>query len=206
MISGWPWANTLAAIEAGVGQVECTINGIGERAGNAALEEIVMASRVRPQLARYSTNINSQEIFRTSQLLAYLTGSFPSPTRRSSAATPLRTRPGIHQHGVLQHGLTYEIIRPESVGIPRSTLVLGKHSGRHALERPLQGTGLRVVGGKTGASSTRTSRRLPTASVRSWMKTSWPCCTRAFNDAPEEYLLTHLRVVCGSVSAEATFV
>ncbi|HXI20210.1 MAG TPA: 2-isopropylmalate synthase, partial [Gemmatimonadales bacterium] len=104
-------ANSLAAIEAGAGQVECTINGIGERAGNAALEEIVMAARVRPQLAAFHTGVNTQEIFRTSQLLSYLTGVFPQPNKAIVGRNAFAHEAGIHQHGVLQNGLTYEIIR-----------------------------------------------------------------------------------------------
>jgi 2-isopropylmalate synthase len=125
--------NTLAAIEAGAGQVECTVNGIGERAGNAALEEIVMTSHVRGQAVSFRCNVETREIYRTSQLLSYLTGVFPQPNKAIVGRNAFAHEAGIHQHGMLQNGLTYEIIRPEMVGIPRSTLVLGKHSGRHAL-------------------------------------------------------------------------
>ncbi|HEV7787055.1 MAG TPA: 2-isopropylmalate synthase, partial [Thermoanaerobaculia bacterium] len=126
-------ANTLAAVEAGVTQVECTVNGIGERAGNAALEEIVMASRIRSTAVEFHCNVESREIYRTSQLLSHLTGVFPQPNKAIVGRNAFAHEAGIHQHGMLQNGLTYEIIRPEMVGIPRSTLVLGKHSGRHAL-------------------------------------------------------------------------
>ncbi|HEX6616314.1 MAG TPA: 2-isopropylmalate synthase, partial [Gemmatimonadales bacterium] len=126
-------ANSLAAIAAGVRQVECTVNGIGERAGNAALEELVMASHVRGPALGFRCNVDSREIYRTSQLLGYLTGSFPQPNKAIVGRNAFAHESGIHQHGMLQNGLTYEIIRPETVGIPRSTLVLGKHSGRHAL-------------------------------------------------------------------------
>ena len=128
-------ANSLAAIAAGARQVECTMNGIGERAGNAALEEIVMAGRVRGSALGFRCNVESREIYRTSQLLSYLTGVFPQPNKAIVGRNAFAHEAGIHQHGMLQNGLTYEIIRPEMVGIPRSTLVLGKHSGRHALER-----------------------------------------------------------------------
>src|SRR5207247_1005218 len=128
-------ARSLAAIEAGVGQVECTVNGIGERAGNAALEEIVMASRVRPQVVDFRCNVDTREIYRTSRLLSHLTGVFPQPNKAVVGRNAFAHEAGIHQHGVMQNGLTYEIMRPETVGVPRSTLVLGKHSGRHALER-----------------------------------------------------------------------
>ncbi|HEX9486335.1 MAG TPA: 2-isopropylmalate synthase, partial [Gemmatimonadales bacterium] len=128
-------ANSLAAIEAGAGQVECTINGIGERAGNAALEEIVVAGRVRPHAVAFNCGVNPQELFRTSQLLSHVIGVFPQPNKAVVGRNAFAHEAGIHQHGVLQNGLTYEIIRPEEVGVARSSLVLGKHSGRHALER-----------------------------------------------------------------------
>src|SRR2546422_6542751 len=134
-------ANSLAAIEAGAGQVECTINGIGERAGNAALEEIVMAGRVRSHAVAFKCGVNSKEIFRTSQLLSHVIGVFPQPNKAVVGRNAFAHEAGIHQHGLLQNGLTYEIIRPEEVGVPRSTLVLGKHSGRHALERRYQELG-----------------------------------------------------------------
>ena len=127
-------ANSLAAIAAGARQVECTMNGIGERAGNAAMEELVMASHVRGSALGFRCNVETREIYRTSQLLSYLTGSFPQPNKAIVGRNAFAHEAGIHQHGMLQNGLTYEIIRPEMVGIPRSTLVLGKHSGRHALD------------------------------------------------------------------------
>jgi 2-isopropylmalate synthase len=195
-------ANSLAAIEAGVGQVECTVNGIGERAGNAALEEIVMAGRVRPQLARFDTHINSQEIFRTSQLLSYLTGSFPQPNKAIVGRNAFAHESGIHQHGVLQHGLTYEIIRPESVGIPRSTLVLGKHSGRHALERRYRELGYELPEEKL-AQLYKDFTTLADRKREILDEDLLALLHESFHDAPEEHLLTHLRVVCGSVPAEA---
>ena len=128
-------ANSLAAIAAGAGQIECTVNGIGERAGNAALEEIVMASHVRPQVASFRCNVDTRELYRTSRLLSHVTGVFPQPNKAIVGRNAFAHEAGIHQHGVMQNGLTYEIMRPETVGVPQSTLVLGKHSGRHALER-----------------------------------------------------------------------
>ena len=195
-------ANSLAAIEAGVGQVECTINGIGERAGNAAMEEIVMAGRVRPQLTRFQTRINTTEIYRTSQLLSYLTGSFPQPNKAIVGRNAFAHEAGIHQHGVMQHGLTYEIIRPESVGIPRSTLVLGKHSGRHALERRYRELGYDLSEGKV----TELYREFTVLADRKREildEDLLALLHESFHDAPEEYHLTHLRIVCGSGLAEA---
>ncbi len=137
-------ANSLAAIEAGAGQVECTVNGIGERAGNAALEEIVVAGRVRPHAVAFHCGVNPQELFRTSQLLSHVIGVFPQPNKAVVGRNAFAHEAGIHQHGVLQNGLTYEIIRPEEVGVARSSLVLGKHSGRHALERRYRELGYEV--------------------------------------------------------------
>src|SRR5512146_91077 len=130
---GMAVANTLAALEAGARQVECTINGIGERAGNAALEEIVMAMRVRPDRLKYETGINTSELYNASQLLARTISFAPQPNKAIVGANAFAHEAGIHQHGVLSNPLCYEIMTPESVGVPAERLVLGKHSGRHAL-------------------------------------------------------------------------
>jgi 2-isopropylmalate synthase len=126
-------ANTLAAIAAGARQVECTINGIGERAGNASLEEIVMAMRVRPDRYPYETSVVSEHLFGASQLLSEITGVPVQPNKAITGRNAFAHEAGIHQDGVLKNPLTYEIMTPQSVGVPDSTLVLGKHSGRHAL-------------------------------------------------------------------------
>jgi len=126
-------ANSLAAVRAGARQIECTINGIGERAGNASLEEIVMALRVRREFHKLDTAINAQEIYHASRLLTQLTGIPVQPNKAIVGANAFAHEAGIHQDGVLKNPLTYEIMTPESVGIKASSLVLGKHSGRHAL-------------------------------------------------------------------------
>ena len=126
-------ANTLAAIAAGARQVECTINGIGERAGNASLEEIVMAMRVRPDRYPYETSVVGEHLFGASQLLSEITGVPVQPNKAITGRNAFAHEAGIHQDGVLKNPLTYEIMTPQSVGVPDSTLVLGKHSGRHAL-------------------------------------------------------------------------
>ena len=126
-------ANSLAAIDAGARQVECTINGIGERAGNAALEEIVMALRVRPDTLAYDTAISTEQLFPTSQLLTEITGVGVQPNKAIIGRNAFAHEAGIHQDGMLKNPLTYEIMTPQSVGVPDSTLILGKHSGRHAL-------------------------------------------------------------------------
>jgi len=126
-------ANTLAAVAAGARQVECTINGIGERAGNASLEEIVMALRVRPDRYAYDTGVVSEHLFPASQLLGEITGVPVQPNKAIIGRNAFAHEAGIHQDGMLKNRLTYEIMTPQSVGVPDSKLVLGKHSGRHAL-------------------------------------------------------------------------
>ena len=126
-------ANSLAAIANGARQVECTINGIGERAGNASLEEIVMALRVRAVRYAYQTGIASEQLYPTSQLLEEITGIPVQPNKAIIGRNAFAHEAGIHQDGMLKNRLTYEIMTPQSVGVPDSKLVLGKHSGRHAL-------------------------------------------------------------------------
>lgn len=126
-------ANSLAAIEAGARQVECTINGIGERAGNASLEEIAMAMKVRADQLPFETAIRTQELYPTSQLLSSIIGCPVQPNKAIVGRNAFAHEAGIHQHGVISNPLCYEIMTPESVGVPANNLVLGKHSGRHAL-------------------------------------------------------------------------
>ena len=134
-------ANSLAAITAGAGQVECTINGIGERAGNAALEEIVMAIKTRSDLFNVYTGVNTQEIYRTSRLVSDVTGLAVQANKAIVGSNAFAHEAGIHQHGVLQEKRTYEIIDAQDVGLAESKLVLGKHSGRHAFEERLKQLG-----------------------------------------------------------------
>lgn len=126
-------ANSLAAVGAGARQIECTINGIGERAGNAALEEIVMAMRVRPDHYPYKTSVISENLFPISQLLTDIIGIAPQPNKAIIGRNAFAHEAGIHQDGMIKNALTYEIMTPQSVGVPGSTLILGKHSGRNAL-------------------------------------------------------------------------
>jgi 2-isopropylmalate synthase len=126
-------ANTLSAINAGARQVECTVNGIGERAGNASLEELVMAIRVRADRLPYENNIDTREIFASSQLLSSLTGEGVQANKAIVGRNAFAHEAGIHQDGMLKDRRTYEIMRPEDVGVT-ATLVLGKHSGRHAVQ------------------------------------------------------------------------
>ncbi len=127
-------ANSLAAVRAGVRQIECTINGIGERAGNASLEEIVMATHVRPDRLPYESTVQTRELFRTSQLLSSLTHEAVQANKAIVGRNAFAHEAGIHQDGVIKDRRTYEIMRPEDIGA-ESTLVLGKHSGRHAVKQ-----------------------------------------------------------------------
>ena len=126
-------ANSLAAIGAGARQVECTVNGIGERAGNASLEELVMAMRVRAEHYPYETKVVAEELFPSSQLLSEITGVYVQPHKAIVGRNAFAHEAGIHQDGMIKDPSTYEIIAPQSVGVPRNELVLGKHSGRNAL-------------------------------------------------------------------------
>ena len=140
-------ANSLTAVKHGARQVECTVNGIGERAGNAALEEIVMALKVRKDyFGDLYTNVNTKEIYKSSRLLCRITGSFVPPNKAIVGDNAFAHESGIHQHGVLSNRLTYEIMNPEDVGFPASRrIVLGKHSGRHALKQKLEEYGIRYT-------------------------------------------------------------
>jgi 2-isopropylmalate synthase len=137
-------ANSLVAIQNGVRQVECTINGIGERAGNASLEEIVMTLRTRKDLFGVDTGINTQEIFPSSAMLTNLTGLIVQPNKAIVGRNAFAHEAGIHQDGVIKEKLTYEIMRPEDVGIKESRLVMGKHSGRHALRKRYKDLGFEL--------------------------------------------------------------
>ena len=126
-------ANSIAAVEAGARQIECTVNGIGERAGNTSMEEIVMAVKTRSDMFDVGTNINTRQIMSTSKLLVNITGVSVQPNKAIVGDNAFAHESGIHQDGVLKNSMTYEIMKPEDVGISKSTLVLGKHSGRHAV-------------------------------------------------------------------------
>ena len=139
-------ANSLTALLHGARQIECTINGIGERAGNASLEEIVMALRTRRDFFGLETGVRTEEIFRASRLLSHITGVHVQPNKAVVGENAFAHEAGIHQDGVLKEKLTYEIMRPEDIGRPSNKLVLGKHSGRHALAARLKDLGLDLAG------------------------------------------------------------
>jgi 2-isopropylmalate synthase len=139
-------ANSLAGIENGAIQVECAINGLGERAGNASLEEFVMALKTRKNFFQCETCINTEHIIRTSNLVSRITGIHVQPNKAIVGANAFAHESGIHQHGVLSHRETYEIMTPESVGLKKNLMVLGKHSGRHAFEDRLKELGYTHLG------------------------------------------------------------
>lgn len=161
-----------------------------------------MASRVRPQVASFRCNIDTQELYRTSRLLSHLTGVFPQPNKAIVGRNAFAHEAGIHQHGVMQNGLTYEIMRPETVGVPHSTLVLGKHSGRHALERRYHELGYELGEGALE----RVYHRFVALADRKREILDEDLLTLlhdGFHDAPEQFQVTHLHVVCGTVGAAA---
>jgi 2-isopropylmalate synthase len=128
-------ANSLSAVQNGARQIECTINGIGERAGNCSLEEIVMAMNVRSDLLPFRTGIVTEQLYPASQMLSEIITFGPQPNKAIVGANAFAHEAGIHQDGFLKERTTYEIMDPRSVGVPESKLVLGKHSGRHALKQ-----------------------------------------------------------------------
>jgi len=142
---GLATANSLAAVRAGARQVECTVNGIGERAGNASLEEIVMALHTRKEFFNLTTNINTQQIYRTSQMVSAYTGISVQPNKAIVGANAFAHEAGIHQDGLLKNPLTYEIMTAQSIGRGESSLILGKHSGRHAFRTKLAELGYELT-------------------------------------------------------------
>jgi 2-isopropylmalate synthase len=137
-------ANSLAAIGTGARQVECTVNGIGERAGNASMEEIVMALKTRHDAIPFATGIKTEYITRASRLVSAITGFAVQPNKAIVGANAFAHESGIHQDGMLKHAGTYEIMTPESVGLGKSSLVMGKHSGRHAFKAKLRDLGFEL--------------------------------------------------------------
>ena len=139
-------ANTLSSVENGARQAECSINGIGERAGNASLEEIVMALKVRGDLHNFSTDIVTEEIYNTSRMVSSFTGLIVQPNKAIVGDNAFAHESGIHQDGMLKNRHTYEVMSPESVGVPQTTIVLGRHSGKHGLQARLSALGYKVTG------------------------------------------------------------
>ena len=138
-------ANSLAGLAAGARQAECTVCGIGERAGNAAVEELVMAIRTRRDLFDFSYNLKTEELYKTSRLLSSITGVAIAPNKAIVGANAFAHESGIHQHGMMAHAQTYEIMTPESIGLKKTTMVLGKHSGQHAFVKRMEELGYQLT-------------------------------------------------------------
>src|SRR6185312_5275680 len=143
---GMATANALAGIMAGARQAEVTINGIGERAGNTSLEEVVMALVTRSAKFGLQTGVDTTQLYRVSRLVSTVTGMVVQPNKAIVGANAFAHESGIHQDGMLKHQQTYEIMRPESVGVTQTSLVMGKHSGRHAFSRKLEELGYKLAG------------------------------------------------------------
>jgi 2-isopropylmalate synthase len=205
---GLATANALAAIEAGVRQVECTINGIGERAGNAALEEVVMALQVRrPQFNVYLgrpedsaeplTHINTQEIYRTSRMVSQATGMMVQPNKAIVGANAFAHESGIHQDGVIKHRETYEIMDAASIGLSENQIVLGKHSGRNAFRTRLQELGIEL----NDADLNKAFNRFKEVADKKKDISDWDleAIVRDETQTPVEqgFQLEHVQVTCG---------
>ncbi len=196
-------ANSMAAIEAGARQVECTVNGIGERAGNAALEEIVMALRVRTNATGHDTGVRSEGLYRASRTLAHLTGIHPQPNKAVVGRNAFAHEAGIHQHGMLQDPGTYEIMTPAMVGRPASELVLGRHSGRHGLEARFAKLGYSL----TPEELERVTRDFKELAERKKDVLDEDLLSLlhygVMDDVPEMHRLESLQVVCGGEVSRA---
>ncbi len=199
---GMAVANSLAAVQAGARQIECTINGLGERAGNCALEEAVMAMRVRNDIMPFRTRIDSRKIMQASRLVSDATG-FPVQYNKAIVGkNAFAHEAGIHQDGMLKHAGTYEIMRPEDVGIAATSLVLGKHSGRAALRRRLEEIGYEIGENRLNDVFVR-FKALSDKKKKIFDDDLVALMQADASDSDDDHLqVQHLRVVCGSVSPQ----
>ncbi|ACI18904.1 2-isopropylmalate synthase [Dictyoglomus thermophilum] len=191
---GLATANSLSAIVNGAEQVECTINGLGERAGNAAMEEIVMAIKVRR--LPFEVGIKTEEIYKTSKLVSNLTGIVIQPNKAIVGENAFAHESGIHQHGVIQDPSTYEIIDPKMIGIPESKIVLGKHSGKHAFEKRLQELGYSLPPEQL-EEAFKKFKELADKKKEITDKDIEALVSNQIKLVPEYYRLVHLQVVSG---------
>ncbi|MBN2447394.1 MAG: 2-isopropylmalate synthase [Phycisphaerae bacterium] len=197
---GMATANTLAALEAGARQAEVTINGIGERAGNAALEEVVMALHTRQSKYNLRTGIDTTQLLRSSHLVAGRTGISVAPNKAVIGGNAFAHEAGIHQDGVLKHQATYEIMRPESVGLARSRMVLGKHSGRHAFRKRLEELGHENLSEETLQHAFRRFKQLADQKKTVTDADLETLVADEIYQPPECYILRGVHVSCGSPS------
>lgn len=192
-------ANSLAAVANGAGQVECTINGLGERAGNASLEEIVMALRTRRDFLTKSTNIKTKEIYKTSRLVSKLTGIVVQPNKAIVGQNAFRHEAGIHQDGVLKRRTTYEIMRPEDIGLEAAgTLVLGKHSGRHAFSQRLKKLGFHLTSSQIDKLFFRRFKKLADKKKEVFDEDLIALVEEEISVTPKIWQLVELRVTSGN--------
>lgn len=189
-------ANSLAAVMAGADQIECTINGIGERAGNASLEEVVMALKTRRQLFDADTGVVTQEIYKTSRLVSTVTGMVVQPNKAIVGANAFAHEAGIHQDGLLKDKQTYEILTPESVGIATHKLVLGKHSGRHAFRERLLEMGYNLTGDELNKAFER-FKKLADQKKDVYEEDIDAIIAEEIYRIPERYVLKYLHVESG---------
>lgn len=190
-------ANSLSAVLAGARQIECTVNGIGERAGNASMEEVVMALRTRPDFFAFHTDVVTEQIWPSSRLLSSITGISVQPNKAIVGANAFAHEAGIHQHGVLKHKLTYEIMTPESVGIPQNQLVLGKHSGRAAFRDRLQALGFDLTPEQVEEAFVK-FKRLADLKKNVYDEDIERIVTEHLIDQPERFELMHVNVTSGT--------
>ncbi len=190
-------ANSIAAVQAGAGQVECTINGIGERAGNCSLEEFVMILKTRRDILPFSTNVVTEQLTPASRLLSTITGIMVQPNKAIVGGNAFAHESGIHQHGMLMEKSTYEIMTPESVGLKTSSLVLGKHSGRHAFKKRLEELGYELDDEKLNKSFER-FKNLADLKKEVFDEDLDAIMTEETMRNAEKYRLEHITVTCGS--------
>ncbi|HET6466484.1 MAG TPA: 2-isopropylmalate synthase, partial [Nitrospiria bacterium] len=194
---GLSTANSLAAVSEGASQVECTINGIGERAGNASLEEVVMTLRTRRHLFNADTRIHTEEITKTSRLVSKITGMMVQANKAVVGANAFAHESGIHQDGLLKEKMTYEIMTPASVGLGQSHLVLGKHSGRHALKKRLEELGYQLTEEELNAAFER-MKRLADQKKEIFDEDIETIVSEELSKIPEAYVLRRIFVESGS--------
>jgi len=191
-------ANSIAAVQAGAGQVECTINGIGERAGNCSLEEFVMTLRTRPDILPFRTNVATEQLTPASRLLTTVTGIVVQPNKAIVGANAFAHEAGIHQHGVLMEKSTYEIMTPESVGLKTNLLVLGKHSGRHAFKNRLEELGYDLDDANINKAFERFKALADLKKEVFDEDLDAIVADEVLMRSDEQYKLSHITVTCGS--------
>ena len=194
---GLSTSNSLSAVLNGAGQVECTVNGIGERAGNCSMEEVVMALRTRRDLFNADTNINTEEIMRSSRLVTKITGMSVQPNKAIVGANAFAHESGIHQDGLLKEKSTYEIIRPETIGLHKTKFVLGKHSGRHAFRTRLDELGYTLSDEEVNSAFER-FKKLADQKKEIYDEDIEALVSEEFTMVPEIYSLTSLSVSSGT--------